>query len=132
MAGYRIDAKANVCLIDELNYLLVREGKVSLLGIESIYYQLARLFQCTASKDDPEPQIIARAIAAFYQNNLRRKQVGSPQLESKYIPTITVIGTTLIFYRIPITTALLNAVVTASYPAEETVVRRFIPPFPNP
>jgi hypothetical protein len=83
------------------------------------------------SNDDPEPQVIAEAIAAFYQNNLQRKQTGLQPLQSKYIPAITMIGTAPIFYRIFVTTALLQALATASYPQEETIVLKFIPPVPN-
>jgi hypothetical protein len=41
------------------------------------------------------------------------------------------IGTAPIFYRITVTTALLQALATASYPQEETIVLKFIPPVPN-
>jgi len=41
-------------------------------------------------------------------------------------------GTAPIFYRILVTGALLQALATAQYPDEETVVLRFIPPVPNP
>ena len=40
-------------------------------------------------------------------------------------------GTTPVFYRVPVTVALLTALYTAQYPDEETVVLRFIPPVPN-
>jgi hypothetical protein len=36
-----------------------------------------------------------------------------------------------IFYRINVTTALVDALATSAYPQEETVVLRFIPPVPN-
>ncbi|KAF8808453.1 hypothetical protein BYT27DRAFT_7137408 [Phlegmacium glaucopus] len=114
MAGQRVDAKTDVCVMDELELLFVQEVKVN----------------CGIS-DDPEPQVIAEAIAAFYQNNLQRKQTGLQPLQSKYIPAITMIGTAPIFYRIPVTTALLQALATASYPQEETTVLKFIPPVPN-
>jgi len=41
------------------------------------------------------------------------------------------IGTAPIFYRIPVTTALLEELATASYPKEETTVLRYIPPVPH-
>jgi hypothetical protein len=41
------------------------------------------------------------------------------------------VGSAPIFYRIPVTTTLLNALMTATYPAEETVVLRYIPPVPD-
>ncbi|CAA7268341.1 unnamed protein product [Cyclocybe aegerita] len=114
MAGQRVDAKTDVCLMNDLELLLlVQEDK--------------RL----SSDEDPEPQVIAKAIAAFYQNNLRRKQSGLQPLPSKYIPAITMIGTAPIFYRIPVTTMLLEALATATYPRGETTVLRFIPPVPT-
>ncbi|KAF8909712.1 hypothetical protein CPB84DRAFT_1673391 [Gymnopilus junonius] len=115
MAGQRVDAKSDLCVMNENDYLLiVHEDKRS------------------ESLDDPEPQLIAEAIAAFYQNNLRRRTGGRPRLSSKYIPAITMVGSSPIFYRVPVTTTLLNALVTATYPAEETIVLRYIPPVPNP
>ena len=36
-----------------------------------------------------------------------------------------------IFYRIHVTTALVDALAAATYPQEETTVLRFIPPVPN-
>ena len=41
-------------------------------------------------------------------------------------------GSAPIFYRIPVTVALLDALVTGTYPAEETVVLRYIPSVSNP
>jgi hypothetical protein len=62
--------------------------------------------------------------------------MGVDYAQSRYIPAITMTGTTPIFYRIPVTVALLRALATAQYPPaqypdEETVVLRFIPPVPN-
>ena len=39
--------------------------------------------------------------------------------------------TALTFYRIHVTTALVDALAAATYPQEETTVLRFIPPVPN-
>ncbi|KAF8903343.1 hypothetical protein CPB84DRAFT_1774614 [Gymnopilus junonius] len=80
----------------------------------------------------PSPQLIAAAVAAFNQNNSRRRTGGRPQLNSKYIPAITMAGSAPIFCRIPVTTTLLTALTTDTYPAEETVVLRYVPPVPNP
>ena len=45
---------------------------------------------------------------------------------------ITMVGASPIFYKIPITLALVTAVITAQYPAQPTIVQRFIPPVANP
>jgi hypothetical protein len=81
--------------------------------------------------DDPEPQLIAEAIAAFYENNRRRKQVGQPTIRSKVFPGITMTGTAPTFYKIPVTEHLLYAITTAQYPAQETIVHKLIPPILN-
>ena len=44
---------------------------------------------------------------------------------------IAMVGTAPYFYRVLITDALLTAVETASFPDEETVIFRFIPPVPD-
>ena len=41
------------------------------------------------------------------------------------------VGAAPVFYRIPVTQALADALVTASYP-EQTVVSKFVPPVPDP
>jgi hypothetical protein len=75
-------------------------------------------------------RLLLRPSLFFYQNNLERKHKGLhwQVLQSKYIPAIMMMGTAPIFYRIPVTTALLQALTTASYPEEETTVLKFIPP----
>jgi len=41
------------------------------------------------------------------------------------------VGSAPYFYRVRLTEALLTAVATASFPNEETVVLKFIPPVPD-
>jgi hypothetical protein len=81
--------------------------------------------------DDPEPQLIAEAIAAFYGNNRRRKQIGLPPISSKVFPGITLTGSAPTFYKIPITEDLLRGITTAQYPTQETVVHKLTPPVPD-
>ncbi|RDB23342.1 hypothetical protein Hypma_009337 [Hypsizygus marmoreus] len=99
MAGQYVDAIADVCELDNFQYLLLVQ--------------------------------VHKAIAAFYQNNLRRNMAGLPLLSQHVIAGITMVGTAPVFYRIPITMSLLDAVATGSYPQEETVVMRFVPPVQN-
>jgi hypothetical protein len=77
---------------------------------------------------DPEPQLIAEAIAAFYQNNLRRKLAGRPMMKSQTFPGITMVGVVPIFYRIPITAELVQCVQAGPEP---TIVQRCIPSVPD-
>ena len=82
---------------------------------------------------DPAPQLIAEAIAAFYNNNETRvKILASHALESKVMPGITMKGTMPIFYKIPVSTELVHAVQYGEYPAHETVVYAHVPPVSRP
>lgn len=83
------------------------------------------------SSDDPEPQLIARAIAGYYQNNFRRTRAGLLALPVILMPGIAMVGTAPVFYRIPVSPLLLEALVTSAYPKEEAIVLRFVPPVAN-
>lgn len=56
-----------------------------------------------ASARDPEPQVIAEAIAAFQFNNRTRPRLDQPELGSMTIPCITIIDARLIFHLVPVT-----------------------------
>lgn len=82
------------------------------------------------SRDDPGPQLIAEAIAAFYENNKALRPAGLPTLQSKTFAGITMVGTAPTFYKIPVTEELLTALATSQYPAQPTIVQKFFPPVP--
>ncbi|KAK0200328.1 hypothetical protein DFS33DRAFT_1360621 [Desarmillaria ectypa] len=66
MCGQSVDAKTGICVMAFTEFLLlVQEDKVC---------------------NDPEPQLIAGAIPAFYQNNLGRARSRQPPLASKVFP----------------------------------------------
>ncbi|TDL25241.1 hypothetical protein BD410DRAFT_633059 [Rickenella mellea] len=79
---------------------------------------------------DPEPKVIAEAIAAFEHNNLRREKMGFKPLEAMTIPCITFVGTCPTFYMVPVTKQLSECVINGQYPEQTTVVTRCAPP-PN-
>ncbi|KAK2464807.1 hypothetical protein APHAL10511_003225 [Amanita phalloides] len=116
VCGEQRHAKTDVCIMDGSDILLlVQEDKRHLDG------------------SDPEPQLIAEAIAAFYNNNNTRvRALGLPTLQNKVIPGITMKGTMPTFYKIPITTELVRAVQLGEYPAHETVVYAHLPTVPRP
>ena len=80
----------------------------------------------TVSARDPEPQVIAEAIATFQCNNRSRTRLGELELESMTIPCIAMIGTRPIFYLVPVTRELSEAVATAQYPRSPTIVKRCV------
>ena len=116
VCGQERHAKTDVCIMDASDILLlVQEDKRHLDG------------------SDPEPQLIAEAIAAFYHNNnIRTRALGVPVLPSKVIPGITMKGTMPTFYKIRVTTELVLAVQLGEYPAQEIVVYAHLPPVPRP
>jgi hypothetical protein len=80
----------------------------------------------TVSARDPEPQVIAEAIATFQCNNRSRTRLGELELESMTIPCIAMIGTRPIFYLVPVTRELSEAVATAQYPRSPTIVKKCV------
>ncbi|KIL54660.1 hypothetical protein M378DRAFT_1045391 [Amanita muscaria Koide BX008] len=70
----------------------------------------------------PEPQVIAEAIAAYQYNNEKRQTRGLAILDAVTIPCITMVGTRPTFYLVPVTQALSNAIVTGQYPETPTKV----------
>ena len=69
-------------------------------------------FQRTTVTDEPKPQLVAEAIAGFVENNRLRAH----PLSQKTFPAITMVGPCPIFYKIPVTQALVDALITAQYP----------------
>ncbi|TFK81058.1 hypothetical protein K466DRAFT_532260 [Polyporus arcularius HHB13444] len=111
-------AKTDVCLIDRQQndiILLVQEDK-SLGG----------------NLSSAECQLVAEAIAAFAQNNKRRQLCDMPIIESKVMPGITLIGTTPIFYKIPVSVELVRHVARGTYPSHSTIVSGHVPAVPRP
>ncbi|PBK85186.1 hypothetical protein ARMGADRAFT_565846 [Armillaria gallica] len=74
------------------------------------------------SAKNPEAQVIAEAVAAFQYNNAARDRIGLDPLDSMTIPAITMIGTRPVFYKIPVTQELSDAITTAQYPVSKTEV----------
>ncbi|KIM92408.1 hypothetical protein PILCRDRAFT_810464 [Piloderma croceum F 1598] len=94
-------AKTDVCVMDRSSYLLlVQEDKRHLETV------------------DPEPQLIAEAIAA--------------PLDIKIMAGITMTGTAPTFFKIPVTLELIKAVQRGEYPATPTVVAMHRPNVPRP
>ncbi|THU75187.1 hypothetical protein K435DRAFT_707560, partial [Dendrothele bispora CBS 962.96] len=80
MCGATVYAKPDISVVDRnTNSLLqVQEDKVSLLR--------------TSNRQNPEPQLVAEMLAAFYNINLTRGMQGKDLLNSKLIPGITMRG----------------------------------------
>jgi len=109
-------AKTDVCVVDEDNILLlVQEDKRHKEG------------------KDPEPQLIAGAIAVFQANNTKQTRVlGEEAIDAKVMPGITLVGSSPTFYKIPVTKQLAQAVVLGRFPTTQTVVYAHLPAVPRP
>lgn len=114
ICGSNCKARTNVCICDENDILL-----------------FVQVDKCLDNDVDPEPQLIAVAVAAYQCNNrIRQGDLGLPILEEIIFPAITLVGTFPTFYKIKVTSALNDAVVTGTYPGAETIVFRHIPQLP--
>ncbi|TDL20877.1 hypothetical protein BD410DRAFT_790212 [Rickenella mellea] len=110
-------AKTDVCLehVSSMILLLVHEDK-------------------TISGTDPEPQVIAEAIASFQENNAKREDSGQDVLDAMTVPCVTMVGTQAgpVFYKVPVTMELSECVRAGTYPKNATVVTRCAPPKHQP
>ena len=105
------DVETNLCLLDwqSIILLILRDDKPAFNDLEQ-----------------PEPQVIAEAIAAYQHNNRKRQTRGLPILDAMTIPCITMVGRRPTFYLVPVTKALSTAVVTGQYPKATTKVMKCI------
>jgi hypothetical protein len=102
----RRTAQTDVCLLDRRSMILL------ILQEDKTVFNLTQ----------PEPQVIAEAIATYQYNNEKRQTRGLPTLDAMIIPCITMVGTRPTFYLVPVTQALSIAVVTGQYPETLTKV----------
>jgi hypothetical protein len=115
ICGTQCSAQTDVCICDENDYLLlVQEDKRQ------------------ENTEDPEPQLIAEAIAAYQRNNFVRDRVlHILTLSEITFPGITLVGTSPTFYKINITADLNDSVMGGTFPANATVVYRHTPRLPR-
>lgn len=139
-------------LLDLLEYDTIRNSLVGLWGklpflmggqriiakidlflksVDELHEYLSIVHEDKHPNQDPEAQVIAKAIVAFHHNNCKRMKAGLQRLPDKDTCAIVMERTAPIFYRVHVTTALVDAVAVLAYPQEETTVLRFIPPVPN-
>ena len=115
VSGVLYTTLANVCVMDANNQILL------ILQNELV-----------PSLKDPEPQIVAKAIAAYKENNkVRVNSLNLPPLSAITFPAISMIGTKLIFYKITITNHLSGFVPHGEVPGAETRLLRYIPELPK-
>jgi hypothetical protein len=119
ICGRNSVTKTDICIMDDNEILL-------------LLLLLLQKDKSLTSMKDPEPQVIAGAIAAFALNNRKREHDLNPPLcNSIMFPCLTMVGTSPIFYKITVTAALSKAVQAGSFPEIETRVLRYIPALPR-
>ena len=107
-------AETDVCIIDRDEILLlVQEDKRH------------------KEPGDPRPQLFAGAIASVQSNNEVRRRAGLAELYFKIMPGIIMIGTSPMFFKIPATRDLLQAVQRGHFPATPTIVAMHQPCLPE-
>ena len=115
ICGTQRSAQTHICICNENGYLfLVQEDK---------------RFE---NPEDPEPHLIAEAIAAYQRNNFIRDRVfHMPILNEINFPGITLIGTSPTFYKIKLTAELNDAVMGGMFPANAVIFYRHTPRLPR-
>jgi hypothetical protein len=116
MCGEQVYSKTDVCVLDAASeiLLLVQEDKTHI------------------NPQDPEPQLIAEAIATFQSNNLKRvNELFVDPLQTMVIPGITMTRTFPKFYKIKVTEDLDQCVQYGQFPAVQTIVYRHTPRVPR-
>jgi len=119
ICGEAMYAKTDVCIVDRSQndiLLLVQEDKRLEYG-EPIHARA---------------QLVAEAVGAFNENNVHREAIGLLPLAEKVMPGIVMVGTSPIFFKIPITQTLSTHIRHGTYPPEETRVLYCYPPVPRP
>jgi len=111
-------AKPDIGITDKNDQivLLVQEDKANLDSSHSTH---------------PEVELIAGAIAAFVSNNLNIQNDFRGILVDQVMAGIVMRGTMPVFYKIPITAQLVDAVSRGMKPEQETIVDAYIPEFPE-
>jgi hypothetical protein len=107
MCGEQVYAKTDVCImdIDSELLLLVQEDKSHI------------------NPADPEPQLVAEAIAAFQANNFNRvNNLLVEPLPKQVFPKITMVSTFLCFYTIEVTNNLDMCIQARAYHTLKTTV----------
>lgn len=106
---------------------------VHIIGSDDIILLLIQEDKQHLRPSNPEPQLIAKAIAAFQANNSRRRRVfDQDPLAHEVMPGITLTGSSPIFYKIPVTTQLAQSIVAGTYPSIPTVVHAHLPVLARP
>ena len=114
IGGVRYIAQANVCVMDKDGQVLLILQGTSLPNLK-----------------DPEPLIVAKAIAAYQSNNeVRVTSLNLPPLPTITFPAISMIGTKFTFYKITVTDGQ-NFQVQRGEPAGTSYVLRYIPVLPR-
>ncbi|ORX50920.1 hypothetical protein DM01DRAFT_1337522 [Hesseltinella vesiculosa] len=116
MCGTSTTAETDVCVQNNDNILLlVQEDKA---------YR---------NSNDPEPQLVAEAIAAFQHNNrTRQRHLRKEPLLTYTFPCVAMVGSHARFYKIPVTQSLNEGVINGYKPLLETKVQCFDPLENNP
>lgn len=80
---------------------------------------------------DPEPALMACAIAAFQHNNYVRASHGAPPLDIMTIPCVAMVGTRPLFYLVPVTLMLSKAAMLGLSPVpNKTEVKKCVVALP--
>ena len=115
ISGVPYTTQADVCVMDDDNQILLILQDKLLPGLK-----------------DSEPQVVAKAIAAYVENNkVRATSLNLLPLPSITFPVISMIGAKFIFYKITVTNQLRTQVQLGRGAGSVTKLLRYIPELPR-
>jgi hypothetical protein len=97
--------EADVCVLDKDEFILLVQANKRHKDSRTIA---------------PEPLLIFRAIAAVLYNNHRRRHLGLDPVDVNVMAGISMTGTSPVFFKVPVTLGLIEAVRTRRYPVTVT------------
>jgi len=113
--GAEFPSWIDVCICDE--------NDIILLLVQRVKQPLIR--------DDPVPQLIGGAIAAYQRNIVRQEELGLPIDDEITFPGIALFGSAPVFLKIKVTAELNRAVSGGTTPAHQVTVYRHYPRLPQ-
>ncbi|RDB16335.1 hypothetical protein Hypma_003072 [Hypsizygus marmoreus] len=80
---------------------------------------------------DPEPPLIAQAIATFQAHNRSRRLMRLPPVEKQVVPAVLMRGSAPVLYRIEVSAGMVECVQTGRVPERVSSVMRMKVPLPQ-
>ena len=104
------------------------QSDVCIIHLSMTILLLLQEDKTTHNCNEPEPQMMAKAITAYQHNNSIRCNQDIPELNNITFPCLTMVRSQPCFYKVTVTKQLSDAITQGSYPSQVTVIKHCVPP----